>query len=202
MVWSHLLQYEVCHWIDKKKAEEWTILHRLMFGSRGKNTEIKKHIRLFSGFPDPSVEEKRALLLDKIFLPQLKELANYLDIEVSGAKSDYTQAIMEWLKSPSASGSDGPRGLQKGRGQTKKPTKKKKVSKKASVKKAAGRRTKIMYEPNPPPSAFILFARSIKDEIKKANKNADSATLLKLSKDRFHELDEDESQVWVKKVNH
>ena len=38
----------VCHWLEKKKADEWSMLHRLMFGVRGK---VRAHAPLRSQCP-------------------------------------------------------------------------------------------------------------------------------------------------------
>jgi protein DEK len=194
----------VCHWLEKKKADEWTILHRLMFGVRGKNINTKKNIRQFSGFPADqaeSLKEKRGEILNKQILSQLKTLADHLDIEVTGTKQDYMDAILEFLVSPSASGEDGPRGLPRKKSATKKKTAPKtKAAKKSKSKAKKTKKALPVYPSLAPKSAVVLFATSIKSEVMGAHPDLDSIGLLAKCREQFNALGEAETQKWARKA--
>lgn len=87
----------------KSGAEELKVLHKLLFGSIGKETTRKRKIRDFSGFSweDGSVEEKkmREKML-KLTGDQLKAICMVLDLPNRGNKDSMVSLSLNLLKKP------------------------------------------------------------------------------------------------------
>ncbi|PVD23433.1 hypothetical protein C0Q70_16702 [Pomacea canaliculata] len=129
--------------LGQTKAMDLKSLHRLLFNRAGSNTEVKKNIRQFSGFvfsKEDKEYEKRVTALNKMTIPQLKQICEVLDIERSGAKPVVVDRIMDFLMKPSSSGMKVPQKKKRkskssGEGD-RKSTKRKRSPKKDSKSKA------------------------------------------------------------------
>ncbi|KXS17933.1 hypothetical protein M427DRAFT_54164 [Gonapodya prolifera JEL478] len=78
-------------------------LHRVLYGARSKNNEVKAHLRAWKGFAEFSTteeEEKRKSKFDTWKMDGLKEVAEILQLPHSGSKEDQINRIWEFLKKP------------------------------------------------------------------------------------------------------
>ena len=66
-------------------ADEIKKLHRLCYGSEGQKTVVKKHLRDFSGFPEPQAEKKKEQIL-KMDGGLIKKIMMMCDIPTTGTK--------------------------------------------------------------------------------------------------------------------
>ncbi|KAK3551999.1 hypothetical protein QTP70_031616 [Hemibagrus guttatus] len=123
----------VNHAIGKLKAPQLKPLHKIIYDRPGAVSSLRKHLRLFNGFPfeidsDPYNKKKEKVLkLPKI---QLRTICQILDLERSGTQSVLVDRIMQFLINPTNSGK--PVILKKKR--KKKTTKDAKREKKTSSK--------------------------------------------------------------------
>lgn len=100
----------VAHKLSRKKTDDtFKLLHTILFGRRGKATQIKSNISRFSGFVWHDNEEKQKLKikekLDKCVKEKLVEICDVLDIAVSRAntkKEDIVIKLIEFLEAPHA----------------------------------------------------------------------------------------------------
>ncbi|KAK7886014.1 hypothetical protein WMY93_025635 [Mugilogobius chulae] len=97
----------ILHKLNKMKPVDLVPLHSLLFDRRGKLSQIKKNLRLFSGFPfDADSEQftKKREKLQKNTNTKLKLVCEVLDLEKKGTHSDLVDRIMTFLVSPKSSG--------------------------------------------------------------------------------------------------
>ncbi|KAG7336241.1 hypothetical protein KOW79_000934 [Hemibagrus wyckioides] len=97
----------VNHAIGKLKAPQLKPLHKIIYDRPGAVSSLRKHLRLFNGFPfeldsDPYNKKKEKVLkLPKI---QLRTICQILDLERSGTQSVLVDRIMQFLINPTNSG--------------------------------------------------------------------------------------------------
>ena len=127
-------------------------LHSVLFPSHGRVTKdvVKKHIRLFSGYPNDEEAEKARLKCEKLEGRELKEIASLLDLSSSGTKADVIDRVLDFLETPHASG---------------KQFHSKRKSSSSTHKKSA----KSGDKPKRPPNAYFLYLADMRDEVKKAH---------------------------------
>mmetsp|Transcript_15411 Transcript_15411/g.39785 ORF Transcript_15411/g.39785 Transcript_15411/m.39785 type:complete len:442 (-) Transcript_15411:189-1514(-) len=188
----------VLYWLSVKKSDQLIPIHMAMYGVRGKNKDIKKNIRAFSGYPVamPEAEKaKRVLGLEKRILPQLKEIATWLDVEVTGSKGDIVAAIVQFLEKPTSSGRPHPK-------EVKDKVRARKEKKKAAKARGKGRRrpARPTSEPRPPQSALVLYALGNRDRVKAENDIDGKPELMQLLKNEFKSLGQKERSVWTKRA--
>lgn len=128
--------------VSRTKAEDLKPLHRVLFRRTGQNTEVKKNIRQFSGFPfstsDKEYEKRVEMLKSKTFtIAMVKQIMTILDIPRSGTKDELVTRLLEWLQKPEDSGRKlpEPKRKRKSKGESGKKSKGKKDSKKKPKKK-------------------------------------------------------------------
>ncbi|XP_060725812.1 protein DEK isoform X3 [Tachysurus vachellii] len=97
----------VNHAIGKLKAPQLKPLHKILYDRPGAVSSLRKHLRLFNGFPfesdsDPYNKKKEKVLkLPKI---QLRTICQILDLERSGTQCVLGDRIMQFLINPTNSG--------------------------------------------------------------------------------------------------
>ncbi|XP_027005104.2 protein DEK isoform X1 [Tachysurus fulvidraco] len=97
----------VNHAIGKLKAPQLKPLHKILYDRPGAVSSLRKHLRLFNGFPfesdsDPYNKKKEKVLkLPKI---QLRTICQILDLERSGTQCVLVERIMQFLINPTNSG--------------------------------------------------------------------------------------------------
>ncbi len=85
-------------------------VHRLMFGTPGKATIIKKNIRAFSGLPqdDEKATTRAEDMLKRAFNATLNQLLDLFDLPrgsgEEGKKEAKEKRIFDWLMKPTQSG--------------------------------------------------------------------------------------------------
>jgi len=85
-------------------------VHRLMFGTPGKATIIKKNIRAFSGLPqdDEKATGRAEDMLKRAFNATLNQLLDLFDLPrgsgEEGKKEAKEKRIFDWLMKPTQSG--------------------------------------------------------------------------------------------------
>jgi len=166
-------------------------VYNLLFpGSRGKGPTLKKHIRLFSGFPQGG-EEKEELVssletkMNKWKNTDLKQIAHIFDLEVGGAKEKIVERIVAFLFKPESSGRSykkrkSPSSSSSSKGKKKKETKKK------------GTRS------NTGPSGYLLWSNDNRERIKKDNKDAKPVDLMRILAAEWQSLSDKEKEKWKK----
>ncbi|KAJ4976019.1 hypothetical protein NE237_001125 [Protea cynaroides] len=100
----------VAYKLSRKKTEEtFKSLYMILFGRRGKASDVKKNISQFSGFVWHENEEKQRMKLkekfDKCFKEKLLEFCDVLDISVSKTatrKEDIVVKLIDFLAAPHA----------------------------------------------------------------------------------------------------
>jgi len=82
--------------------ETLSIVHRLLFGTKGKKSEVKKHIRQFSGLIFDNEEEKMKYRsrLNNLMNAQLKSALHFFDLPVSGTKEELMERLFSFLLNP------------------------------------------------------------------------------------------------------
>jgi len=82
--------------------ETLSIVHRLLFGTKGKKSEVKKHIRQFSGLLFDNEEEKTKYRsrLNNLMNAQLKNALHFFDLPVSGTKEELVERLFSFLLKP------------------------------------------------------------------------------------------------------
>ncbi|KAH9504213.1 hypothetical protein Btru_065322 [Bulinus truncatus] len=131
------------HQINSTKAIDLKPLHRVLYLRMGSNTEIKKNIRLFSGFThskESKEHEKRTAIMNKMITAELKSMCMILGLERGGTKSNLIERLEEFLMNPKDKGLTVKLKSKSKAGKTKKKgVKRKRTSqsdKKKSLKKA------------------------------------------------------------------
>ncbi|TTA40568.1 Succinate-semialdehyde dehydrogenase, mitochondrial [Bagarius yarrelli] len=95
------------HAIGKLKAPQLKPLHKILYDRPGAVSSLRKHLRLFNGFPfdtdsDPYNKKKEKLLKHPKI--QLRTICQILDLERSGTQSVLVDRIMQFLTNPTNSG--------------------------------------------------------------------------------------------------
>ncbi|CAH1775555.1 unnamed protein product [Owenia fusiformis] len=122
--------------LNRNKAEDLKVLHKLLFGVIGKTPEVKKNIRKFCGFAfeEGSPEyEKKTEFIKKYHLAQIKLMCEVMDVEKSGTKDVIVKRLMDFIMAPKDTGKSPPQPKKKG--SAKKKTNKKR-KRKPKVKKS------------------------------------------------------------------
>jgi len=129
----------VAETINKTKAQELEKTYRCCFGVVGKKTEIKKALRIFSGFPFNEVSdefEKRKATIQKFENPVLKNICRIFGISAGSKKEDAVNNVLQFCLKPEASGKKTKSEIKSRRSSTKSKGKgKKKSSSKSPTKK-------------------------------------------------------------------
>jgi hypothetical protein len=170
--------------LEKKKGDDEVVkaLHNLLFNSVGKKLETKKHLRQFSGFPeDAKIEEKRGKVLQaktKWTVALLKDALGMFGLEKGGTREELAGRLVDYLAKPEAIKSGKPvSGAKRKRSSTK------------------GKKAKKSKGPKKPPTAFILFGNSVRDEIRQKNPDASFGEIGKLIGQAWNDASDDVKQV-------
>ncbi|XP_042477772.1 uncharacterized protein LOC122059152 [Macadamia integrifolia] len=110
LVFASWYVFSVAYKLSKKKTDEtFRSLYTILFGRRGKASDVKKNISQFSGFVWHENEEKQRMKLkekfDKCFKEKLVEFCDVLDISVvktTTRKEDIVVKLIDFLASPHA----------------------------------------------------------------------------------------------------
>lgn len=87
--------------LSEHTGDELLALYSVCFGRlRCKENLVKKHLKLFSGFPADTDLEKREAHLGRMFLPGLKLSCGVLGLERGGTKEEIIERLMEFCKKP------------------------------------------------------------------------------------------------------
>ncbi|KAI4873975.1 hypothetical protein NFI96_032058 [Prochilodus magdalenae] len=191
------------HAIGKLKAPLLKPLHKIIYDRPGAVASLRKHLRLFNGFPfevDSEPYNKKREKMTRLPKVQLRTICQILDLERSGNQPVLVDRIMQFLVSPTNSGKVGytdlplismhiPVILKK--------KKKKKTTKDAKREKIASKSTK--KQPESGKSKAIVTDSSSDDDDDEddddegENKNKDAETS-SVSDSQKHEGDESNSE--------
>ncbi|XP_053349502.1 protein DEK [Clarias gariepinus] len=97
----------VNHAIGKLKAPQLKPLHKIIYDRPGAVSSLRKHLRLFNGFPfeiDSDTYNKKKEKVLKLPKIQLRTICQILDLERSGTQSVLGDRIMQFLTNPTNSG--------------------------------------------------------------------------------------------------
>ncbi|MCJ8728190.1 hypothetical protein PDJAM_G00001340 [Pangasius djambal] len=97
----------VNHAIGKLKAPQLKPLHKILYDRPGAVSSLRKHLRLFNGFPfeiDSDAYNKKREKVLKLPKIQLRTICQILDLERSGNQSVLVDRIMQFLINPTNSG--------------------------------------------------------------------------------------------------
>lgn len=97
----------VNHAIGRLKAPLLKPLHKIIYDRPGAVASLRKHLRLFNGFPfevESDPYNKKRIKMLKIPKVQLKSICQILDIERSGSQAVLADRIMQFLVNPTNSG--------------------------------------------------------------------------------------------------
>ena len=92
--------------LDKIKADDEIVksLHLLLFATSGKKLELKKNIRLFSGFDGVSTRDERHVKVTenkkKWTTQLLKSILSLFGLEKSGIRGDLIERLLDYLHLP------------------------------------------------------------------------------------------------------
>ncbi|XP_052257415.1 protein DEK-like isoform X1 [Dreissena polymorpha] len=122
------------HKISRAKPEDLKLLYRVLFRKPGKQLELRKHIRQFSGFPFPKTDDeykKRLEILKKLSFTKnmIQHCCEILDVPRTGNKEELIDRLMEWLEKPADSGRNVPKSKKRKRSKSTDGKKKKGASK-------------------------------------------------------------------------
>ncbi|KAG9276143.1 protein DEK isoform X1 [Astyanax mexicanus] len=95
------------HAIGRLKAPMLKPLHKIIYDRPGAVASLRKHLRLFNGFPfefESDPYNKKRIKMSKIPKVQLKSICQILDIERSGSQAVLADRIMQFLVNPTNSG--------------------------------------------------------------------------------------------------
>ncbi|XP_071964988.1 protein DEK-like [Antedon mediterranea] len=141
--------------LGKTNADQLKLFYRFLFGKTGKLTEIKKHIRLFSGFnfiEDDSEYNKKEQYLVRLTMTALRDFCSYLDLERGGNKEIVMKRIMDFCLNPTPSGKKIPK--------KKKAQKRKRLS---SGKEKAEKKPKKQKKEKPAKTAEVVDDGDVSD---------------------------------------
>ncbi|XP_072536184.1 protein DEK [Salminus brasiliensis] len=181
----------VNHAIGRLKAPLLKPLHKIIYDRPGAVASLRKHLRLFNGFPfeiDSDPYNKKREKMARLPKVQLKSICEILDIERSGNQAVLVDRIMQFLVNPTNSGK--PVILKK--------KKKKKTSKDAKrEKKTASKSKKQQVDPGKS-KAIVTDSSSDEDdedddEDEGENKNKDTEKS-SVSDSRKHNGEESDSE--------
>jgi len=155
-------------------------LHSILFSSPGKKTEIKKNIKLFSGFAaDESAADKLSKVIEKKkvwTVAALKEALELFGLEKGGDREALAKRLIDYLSAPSVIIEvDGKGKKRKAKGSSTEPAKKKK------------KRTL---------SAFILFSNSRRQHVRDSNPDATFGEIGRLIGEEWKAVSDKEKKVW------
>ncbi|XP_026770209.3 protein DEK [Pangasianodon hypophthalmus] len=173
----------VNHAIGKLKAPQLKPLHKILYDRPGAVSSLRKHLRLFNGFPfeidsDPyNKKREKVLKLPKI---QLRTICQILDLERSGNQSVLVDRIMQFLINPTNSGK--PVLLKKKR--------KKKTTKDAKREKKISSKSKQQQLESGKSKAIVTDSSSDEADEEDKGKNEDGEK----SDSQKHEGDESTSE--------
>ncbi|KAK1794977.1 hypothetical protein P4O66_010168 [Electrophorus voltai] len=97
----------VNHAIGKLKAPQLKPLHKILYDRPGAVSSLRKHIRLFNGFPfdiDSDPYNKKREKMTRLPKVQLKTICQILDLERSGNQGILVDRIIQFLINPTNSG--------------------------------------------------------------------------------------------------
>ena len=170
--------------IDKHPAtsEELKKFHAVCFGRPGKQTEVKKNLREFSGFTLDGAElEKKKAAVSKLDGKMIKTLLALCDQPTSGTKADNVEALVAFLQEPAESG--------------KKSLALKSGEKRArSEKKAKGKGKKGKDELKRPPSAYLLYCNNKREKVKLENPDASATDMIKILAEKWKGISDERRQ--------
>ena len=170
--------------IDKHPAtsEELKKFHAVCFGRPGKQTEVKKNLREFSGFTLDGAElEKKKAAVSKLDGKMIKTLLALCDQPTSGTKADNVEALVAFLQEPAESG--------------KKSLALKSGEKRArSEKKAKGNGKKGKDELKRPPSAYLLYCNNKREKVKLENPDASATDMIKILAEKWKGISDERRQ--------
>ncbi|KAL7874776.1 hypothetical protein SRHO_G00057460 [Serrasalmus rhombeus] len=177
----------VNHAIGRLKAPQLKPLHKILYDRPGAVSSLRKHLRLFNGFPfeiDSDPYNKKREKMSRLPKVQLKTICQILDLERSGNQAVLVDRIMQFLVNPTNSG---------------KPVILKKKRKKKTTKDAKREKTASKSKQKQPESgksrAIVTDSSSDDDEDddedEGESKNKDAET----SDSQKHEGDESNSEV-------
>ncbi|XP_076827680.1 protein DEK isoform X2 [Brachyhypopomus gauderio] len=156
----------VNHAIGKLKAPQLKPLHKILYDRPGAVSSLRKHIRLFNGFPfdiDSDPYNKKRVKMTRLPKVQLKTICQILDLERSGIQSVLVDRIMQFLINPTNSGK--PVILKK--------KKKKKTAKDAKREKKTASKSKKPQLESGKSKAIVTDSSSDEDEDDGETKNED-----------------------------
>ncbi len=158
-------------------------LHTLIYNTPGKKLEVKKHLKLFSGFAkDAKIDEITEKVLDKKKLwtvSNLKSALGLFGLLQSGDREDLVNRLVEYLAKPEI--------VKGGAGGSKKKATAGKKRKSKSTKGGAKKKRSA--------TGFILFGQANRESIKKKNPDASFGELSKLVGEAWKALKESEKKV-------
>ena len=178
--------------LDKIKADDETVksLHLLLFATSAKKLELKKNIRLFSGYDAANTKDERHVKVTenkkKWTTQLLKNVLSLFGLEKSGVRSDLIDRLLDYLLLPTMI-----KDVSASAEQNKKPTKP--VPSKGTKRKAKG-------DGNAPkkvksPSGYILFCGEARVELKATKPDATFAEISALLGQKWQSADENEKKV-------
>jgi hypothetical protein len=170
--------------IDKHPAssEELKKFHAVCFGRPGKQTEVKKNLREFSGFTLDGAElEKKKASVSKLDGKMIKTLLALCDQPTSGTKAENVEALVAFLQEPAESG--------------KKSLAIKSGEKRArSEKKAKGKGKKAKDELKRPPSGYLLYCNNKREKVKQENPDASATDMMKILAEKWKGISDERRQ--------
>jgi len=176
----------------KLKENHLKILHRIMFpGTQPREGTVKKNIAQFSGFPAKLSEKDREKFEERLEgneVKTLKNIADLLDIEVSGKKNELATRILDFLHKPVSSG------------KAFRAKSKSKSSSSSSGSKSKSKSSSKKEGTSRGPSAYILFTQDYRQKIKDKHPDATFAELGKLLGEKWGSLSEAEKNKYKEKA--
>ncbi len=158
----------------------------MLFGSLGKKLEVKKHIRMFSGFTGNTKDEKLQYVLEskkRWNVGLLKEALASFGLERSGNREELVKRFIDYLNNPS---------IIKSNNESKSKALKSSVlgkKRKRNSEKSDKPKKKVA------PSAFLLYSKNIRAAVKLENPEAGFIDIAKLIGEKWKNLGEVEKSV-------
>lgn len=183
----------VNHAIGRLKAPLLKPLHKIVYDRPGAVASLRKHLRLFNGFPfeiDSDPYNKKRMKVLKLPKVQLKSICQILDIERSGSQAVLADRIMQFLVNPTNSGK--PVILKK--------KKKKKTAKDAKREKKTSSRSKKQQTDTGKSKEIVTDSSSDdeddddEDEGDSKNKDTEKSSASDSRKHKGNESDSDEEE--------
>jgi hypothetical protein len=174
---------------EKSKTDsEWIeVLHRTCYGKPGTSHNRKSNLKKFKGFAEPTQEfkEKKIASLAGKQKDVLHKSAQFLNLEVSGDKTEIATRIVEFLAKPADSGKDY----------------KFMASKKRKSTKSKGKKDK-KDGPSRGPNSFMIFSNEKRAELKNEKKYKDMppTELSKVIGALWNKLSDEDKEEYKKKA--